>query len=287
MDFVVIDVETANADLSSICRVGIASFRDGLLAEAWVSLVNPEDYFDYINVSIHGIDEAQVTNAPTWEDVLPEVNSRLKGRIVVCHSPFDRVAVARACDRAQLRGCECTWLDSARVVRRAWPQFSKSGYGLPNVAAHFGIEYKAHDALDDARCAGLLLLRAIADTGLSPVQWLTRVEQPIDPHGNTARRDGNPDGELCGEVLVFTGALKMPRREAADAAAAAGCRVDEGVTKHTTMLVVGDQGLRKLAGHAKSSKHMKAELLIQKGQPIRILGEGDFMRVTASHLALR
>ncbi len=30
---------------------------------------------------------------------------------------------------------------------------------------------------------------------------------------------------------------------------------------------------------------MKAEMLIGKGQPIRILGEGDFMRVTASHLA--
>jgi DNA polymerase-3 subunit epsilon len=287
MDFVVIDVETANADLSSICQVGIAAFRDGLSADAWVSLVNPKDYFDDINVSIHGIDETQVKDAPTWEDILPEINSRLEGRIVVCHTPFDRVAVARACDRAQLRECECTWLDSARVVRRAWPQFSKSGYGLSNVAAHFGIAYRAHDALDDARCAGLLLLRAIADTGLNTEQWLTRVEQPIDPHGNTVKRDGNPDGELCGEVLVFTGELRVPRREAADAAAEAGCCVDKGVTKHTTMLVVGDQDLRKLAGHEKSVKHTKAELLIQKGQPIRILGEGDFMRIAASHLALR
>ena len=284
MDFVVVDVETANADLSSICQIGIASFRDGLLAEAWVSLVNPEDEFDYINVSIHGIDESQVEDAPTWEGVLPEVNARLGGRIVVCHTPFDRLALARACDRAQLSACECTWLDSARVVRRAWPEFSKSGYGLSNVAAHFGIDYEAHDALEDARCAGLLLLRAIADTGLSVDQWLTRVKQPIDPHphSNTAhsvKRDGNPDGELFGEVLVFTGALMVPRREAADAAAAAGCCVDDGVTKHTTMLVVGDQDLRKIAGHEKSSKHTKAELLISKGQSIRILGEGDFMRI--------
>lgn len=286
MDFVVIDVETANPDLSSICQVGIASFRDGLLADAWVSLVNPEDYFDDINVSIHGIEETQVKEAPTWEDVLPEINSRLAGNIVVCHTPFDRVAVTRACDRVRLRGCECTWLDSARVVRRAWPQFSKSGYGLPNVAAHFGIAYKAHDALDDARCAGLLLLRAIEDTGLNPEQWVTRVEQPIDPRGNSVERDGNPDGELGGEVLVFTGELRVPRREAADAAAEAGCRVDKSVTKHTTMLVVGDQDLRKLAGHEKSSKHTKAELLIQKGQPIRILGEGDFMRIATLHLAL-
>jgi DNA polymerase-3 subunit epsilon len=47
------------------------------------------------------------------------------------------------------------------------------------------------------------------------------------------------------------------------------------------MLVVGDQDLRVLAGHNKSSKHIKAELLIAKGQPIRILGESDFMRIVS------
>jgi DNA polymerase-3 subunit epsilon len=282
MDFVVIDVETANADRSSICQVGIASFRDGQLVEAWSSLVNPEDEFDAMNVFIHHIDESKVEDAPTWGAVLPQVNSRLQGRIAVCHSPFDRVALARACERAQLSECKCTWLDSARVVRRAWPEFSRSGYGLSNVAAHFGIAYKAHDALEDARCAGMLLLRAITETGLNPEQWLTRVKQPIDPHGNVIKRDGNPNGDLFGEVLVFTGKLPMmPRREAADAAAEAGCRVAKNVTKHTTILVVGDQDVRKLAGHTRSGGHRDAELRISKGQPIRILGEGDFMRITA------
>ena len=153
--------------------------------------LNPEDEFNAINVSIHGIDEDQVKDAPTWAEVLPHVTSRMDGRIVVCHTPFDRLAVTRACDRSGLAVCACTWLDSARVVRRAWPEFSKSGYGLSNVAAHFGIDYQAHDALEDARCAGELLLRAVAETGLSPEQWLIRVEQPIDPtaaHGAQARR---------------------------------------------------------------------------------------------------
>jgi len=288
MDFVVIDVETANADLSSICQVGIAFSRDGGLADAWVSLVNPEDDFDPINVSIHGIDEYQVKDAPTWASVLPNVASRLQNRIVVSHTPFDRLALVRACDRTNMALCDCTWLDSARVVRRAWPEFSKSGYGLSNVAAHFGIDYRAHDALEDARCAGELLLRAIADTGLGVEQWLTRVEQPIDPTASYGhRRDGNPDGELFGEVLVFTGTLSISRRKAADAAAAAGCRVDDGVTKHTTLLVVGDEDLRKLNGHEKSSKHRKAEQLIARGQPIRILGESDFKRIVLRHSAAR
>jgi DNA polymerase-3 subunit epsilon len=288
MDFVAVDVETANANLSSICQIGIASFRNGELVEAWKTLIDPEDYFGPFNISIHGIDEYAVEGAPTWRAVFPQIRSRLQERIVVSHTPFDRLALARACDRFEMTGCTCAWLDSARVVRMAWPQFSRSGYGLPNVAAHFGIEYQAHDALEDARCAGLLLIRAIAETGLSPEQWLARAEQPIDPpnHGSHSgrwpehcKRDGNPDGDLFGEILVFTGSLSIPRSEAADAAAAAGCCVENGVTKHTTLLVVGDQDLRMLAGHEKSSKHMKAEQLISKGQHIRILGESDFLRI--------
>src|ERR1035441_5730676 len=98
MGFVVIDVETANADLSSICQVGIASYQDRRLVDAWVSLVNPEDMFDPINTLIHGIDERRVRNAPTWAAVLPQVTTRIQNRIVVSHTPFDRLALARACD---------------------------------------------------------------------------------------------------------------------------------------------------------------------------------------------
>lgn len=277
MDFVVVDVETANADLSSICQIGIATFRNGALHEKWESLVNPQDEFDPINVSIHGIDEDMVKDAPTWASTFPVVSSLLRESIVVSHTPFDRVALSRACERHGLMTCSCRWLDSARVVRRAWPMFAQSGYGLSNVAAHFSIQYREHNALEDARCAGEIFLRAIADTGLTVEQWLTRVQQPIDPAAaEPITRDGNHDGPLFGEVLVFTGALSMPRRMAADASADAGCRVDAGVTKHTTLLVVGDEDLRRLAGHDKSSKHRKAEELIAKGQPIRILGESDF-----------
>jgi DNA polymerase-3 subunit epsilon len=71
--------------------------------------------------------------------------------------------------------------------------------------------------------------------------------------------DGNPDGPLYGEVLVFTGSLDIPRAQAADIAANLGCRVAENVSKATALLVVGDQDIRALAGQAKSSKHRKAE----------------------------
>lgn len=53
--FVAIDVETANADMASICQIGAAVFERGEMVDHWSSLVDPNDYFDPVNVSIHGI----------------------------------------------------------------------------------------------------------------------------------------------------------------------------------------------------------------------------------------
>jgi hypothetical protein len=41
MEFVAIDVETANADMASICQIGIAQFKGGTLAQEWKTYVDP------------------------------------------------------------------------------------------------------------------------------------------------------------------------------------------------------------------------------------------------------
>jgi len=276
MSFAAIDVETANADLASVCQIGIVRFGAGEIQEQWQSLIDPEDEFDRVNVSIHGIDEAMVRGAPRFGDVSSRVASLLAGRVVVSHTAFDRLALSRVHEKYRIPRIQCRWLDSARVCRRAWAQFARRGYGLADVASHCGIEFRHHDALEDATAAGRILVRAMAETGLGVEEWLARADQPIDPQGSRSRRSGNPDGELFGEVAVFTGALAIPRREAADLAAAAGCDVVGAVTGNVTLLIVGDQDVRKLGGREKSSKHRKAEELIAKGQAIRILTERDF-----------
>ncbi len=274
MDFVVIDVETANPKLDSICQVGIAIFADGKFHESWSSLVDPEDYFDSYNVAIHGINERVVANAPTWAEVHDRLRDNYSNKILASHTPFDRTAVHRACQKAGATPFECRWLDTARVVRRTWPEFSRSGYGLANVASHLGISFKHHDAEEDARAAGEILLRAIQRSGSSAAEWCALSVQHSAPA--SVAREGRSEGVLYGSVLVFTGALSISRSDAADAAAAVGCTVASNVTKQTTILVVGDQDIRKLGGSEKSSKHRKAEELMAKGQIIRIIGETDF-----------
>lgn len=276
-----LDVETANADLASICQIGLVEFDLDGPVTSWQTLVNPQDMFDPMNVSIHGITEEQVREAPLLPHVADHIRATMAGAIIVCHTAFDTVAVRRAFEKYQLPHVDCRWLDSARVTRRVWPEFMHRGYGLANVAKKLGIAFSHHEAKEDARAAGHIVLRAITQSGLSVDDWLVRAARPMTV-SVPIDQDGNPDGPLFGEVVVFTGALSMHRHEAAAMAAAMGCRVGVGVTKHTTLLVVGDQDVRRLAGHDKSSKHRKVETLIAQGQPIRILCETDFRAVACT-----
>ena len=36
MNFLAIDIETANADYSSICQIGIAEFENGQVVNSWI-----------------------------------------------------------------------------------------------------------------------------------------------------------------------------------------------------------------------------------------------------------
>ncbi len=133
MEFVAIDVETANADMSSICQIGIAKFKDNKLIDEWCSLIDPEDYFDSMNIYIHGITEKDIDGAPKINEVAQEIYGFLDGALTICHTHFDRVSIGKAFDKYNIRIPEPKWLDTARVARRTWDEVSWSGYGLKNV----------------------------------------------------------------------------------------------------------------------------------------------------------
>ena len=283
LDFTTIDVETANADRSSICQIGIVQIREGTIVDQWESLVDPEDWFDDWNVKIHGIQESEVEGAPTFPDLIPELKRLLSGTIVVSHSSFDRVALERAEEKYHLEPMAISWLDSAKVARRVWP--GEKGYGLKKIAQRLGIEFKHHDALEDAKATAAIVLRSCHESGLSIEEWETRQYGPIYPDRSKSnsrayiaaqKLEGNAEGELYGETIVFTGSLSIPRKEVVKLAQMSGSNVRPGVTKKTSLLVVGIQDKHKLAGYKKSSKHRKAETLISQGHEIQLLSEADF-----------
>lgn len=280
MRFVALDFESSNARLTSICQAGLVVFENESEILADTLLIDPQDYFDPRHVAIHGIAESDVSGSPTFIEAFARIESLISGEIVVCHTAFDRTALRQSCDAYGLGDVTCRWLDSARVARRAWPQFAQRGYGLANLTKEFGIEFQHHHATEDARATGHILIKAIQETGIQLEGWFSLLEQRTSGRRYYSERiklEGKSEGPLAGEVCVFTGELKIPRREAAELANNAGSAVHPSVTKNTTLVVVGDQDLDRLAGKERSNKHLKAEEMLERGLPIRILGERDFM----------
>lgn len=258
MNFVAFDFETSNPDLSSICQVGLAVFRDGECVDTWSTLVNPLDYFHWRNVKVHGIVEANVKEAPTFSAIADDLFARLETGIVASHSRFDVASLSAACGKMNRLAPALRWVDSCQVARLVWQQFREDGYGLSRLAQRLGIQFSHHDAVEDARAAGLVLCRALRDSGKSVEEFVEqtsivpmsapRARRYRPSNKDSAQQNGNAEGKLLGEVVVFTGTLSIPRKEAALRVAQAGCAIDNTVTKRTTTLVVGDQDIRLLAG---------------------------------------
>jgi DNA polymerase-3 subunit epsilon len=199
---------------------------------------------------------------------------------VFSHTTYDRFAITRACAVYGYAFCDAVWLDSAQVVRRAWPdKFGKSGYGLNNVAAYFGITLNHHDAGEDARAVAEIVIRASHEYTGDVADLAKRVGSPVAQHSSAnpdLRRSGNVVGPLHGEVVAFTGEFEVSKSQQADLAAFAGCEVGNSVTKKTTLVVVGNN---TFARGERSGKSRKAEQMARVGLRIRIISEADFRRL--------
>lgn len=279
--FVVIDVETANPDYSSICSVGIVEFENGEIVSEWSTLVDPEEPFYKPYTDIHRIESWMVRGKPTFPQIYEEIISRVSQKILCTYSPFDKTAIRQVTEKYHLAIPEYSHLDIMRVVRRVWKEFSTSGYGLGNISKYLNIEFDHHDALEDARAAGKVLLRASGESKVSVIDWMDQQYKKNSSGFHLQIKDvqetANPAGVLYGQNLCFTGALNITRLEAAKKAAHLGCFVQSGVTKKTDILVIGSYDPRHFStGQTVSAKQQKAEALIKNGQSIRIIGEKSF-----------
>ena len=174
LTFNAIDVETANSDPSSICQIGIVRIRNGEIKKQLSVLVNPEAHFSEFNVNLHGIDHAKVSGCASLPDLEAQLRRLLEGTVLVSHTSFDRRAMDGAMERYGLSPLRARWLDSSIVARRAWPQRYRRRWNLALIAGQLGIEFRHHDAVEDARAAGEIVLRACRHTGVDVDGWLKR-----------------------------------------------------------------------------------------------------------------
>lgn len=277
MDFVVIDVETACGRSSSICQIGIVGFSGGEEVLTWETLVDPQDAFADFNTRLHGIGPRHVRGKPQFPQLYGALLAHLGGRVTVAHSNFDQGALGAACRVAGLPMIATRWLDSVQVARHAWPELPSHRLNL--MAEHLGLEHKHHDALSDARVAGWVVVRAMAQTGLDLEGLMARPWRA----GPTRRaRGAAPPPAEAGPLLGLRVALLGQPRDGplAQMIAAAGGRVTTAVNARTSLLAVaGDRPFAE--GLERSGAYRRAEALVTLGSAIRIVGERELSALIA------
>lgn len=168
----VLDFETANHQANSACQLGIAIVEPWRIVRQKKWMIRPGRlYFSPRCVAVHGIRPSDVLDAPTWETIWPEVFEWLDGSVLVAHNAgFDANVLMSTCMHYDLAispmDVQCTRL----LAKRGWPKLRS--HSLASMAEHLAIEFKHHDALEDAKASAQILIQAASHSGAESLEQL-------------------------------------------------------------------------------------------------------------------
>ena len=158
--FTAIDFETATA--YHPCSVGIGTVEEGIIVDEFVTLIQPpNNFYNPFNIQVHGIYPRDTANAKTFVEVFPEIEKRLKNRIVVAHNEsFDRNVLSKT---MALHGLNYEDLNIGSRWECTVKIYKAKGFKpakLSDCCRIMNIALEHHEALSDARaCAKLYLLK--------------------------------------------------------------------------------------------------------------------------------
>ncbi len=311
LSFVAFDFETANSSRASACSLGMTKVLDGKIVDSMYEIFRPPEGFDGFegrNIAIHGIRPEDVKGKKRFIEVWPKFQAFFKGLPVVAHNASFDISVLRAA----LSASDFSWPELEYACTRVLSKnlFNMASHKLPDVAHAANVNWndaEHHNALFDSRICAEIILSLAGKSGSETLHdfvqslnlemgqlfedgWYTCRSRNIVQKSNyssggkspslreiSINDEADPSHPLFGQVVVFTGAISIPRPEAWKLVAAVGAIPKDGLTKKTNYLVLGEQDLSKLkAGETKSGKQREAEALKASGSDIEIIDERDF-----------
>lgn len=305
MNFVAFDIETATANRSSICQIGITEVIDGVPQEPKSWLIQPEgNLYDSMNIWIHGITPEDTKDSPSFPEVWNEVYQYLKGKIVVAHNTsFDMYALRDAFNNYNMEYPTFDYFCTLRIARYIIK--GCYSYSLNVVLDYMNIEFEGHHRADcDSLGCAKLLLKCLEIDGSTlddleekyafhrgkfdkdlfiphlaldkydPDSSYKRFIKNIQVDDSTA----DPSNYFYGKTVCFTGTCQYGvRKELLLKVAQVGGIPTDSVTAKTDILVVGQQDYRVVGEDGMSNKQEKAYKMLKAGKDIEILSETEFL----------
>ena len=164
--FVVFDLETtglnsapSSGNMDLIIEIGAFKIKDGVICERFTTFVNPQRKLSDEIISLTGITDDMLKDAPTYEEVMPDFFKFCNGSILVGHNVagFDFKFVDYYCSRLGYI-LERKMMDTLSLAQGI---LTLSNYKLNTVADHFNITFNHHRAIDDAYVTAKIFIELV------------------------------------------------------------------------------------------------------------------------------
>lgn len=311
-EFISIDFETANEKRASVCQIALIYYKGDDIIDEKEWLVKPPaqyNYFNDINIQIHHITPDDVKNAPEFNELWNDIKPLIENQVLVAHNaPFDISVLRSLIDIYDLDCADFEFVCTCNVARKTWD--NQINYTLKNIANYLGYIFNHHDAHDDARICGKILIEAMKIHNCKTIKELaSKIDMQIGHvsknYYQTCSINGgytglgiknnqvklsqlqisddsciNEDNPFYNKYVCVTGTLmSMTRTVALQKVINIGGFACDGVNKNTNYLVMGLQDYSLFTDGKESSKTKKAKELIAKGQDLQIINEDDFLKM--------
>ena len=208
---VFVDIETTGGSYrnSRVLEVAAIRYESGEVVQEFSTLINPETYIPSSITSLTGITEADIIDAPKFEDIADELYEVLSGAIFIAHNVrFDYSFLKNEFAHVGI-DLSVKLLCTVRLSRALYSQHT--GHSLAKLIERHNIPVAArHRALDDARAIHYFSELAYDEHG--PVTFREAVDkqlrtQYMPPHLNIEEIS---EVENVPGVYVFENEMHQP-----------------------------------------------------------------------------
>ena len=158
-DFIALDFETANYNLSSVCSIGLVFVTDKQITDTYYELIKPApNYYNAINTQIHRLTRADTDTARLFPEIWAELLPKIANLPIVAHnSPFDQSCLQAVLAYYGLPPYGQKFLCTCRQARKVFTELPNHKLGTVAKYIGFDLEHHHHALADAEACAAIAL----------------------------------------------------------------------------------------------------------------------------------
>ena len=197
--YCVFDIETTGFDakkMDKITEIAICKVKNRQIIDEYTTFINPERNIPKEVQELTHITDELVKDAPTIEEVLPEILEFMNGCTLVAHnSDFDIGFIKYFVEKQGLQDkFKNPVIDTLMIAKELYPAFPNKKLGT--IAAELGISLEgAHRAINDTRATAKVFIRMDED--------LEKKGIDINTYAHTEKVIGDIIGEKAYHIIIL------------------------------------------------------------------------------------